>query len=101
MTGYLQTRIYTTTTYALANTTIDVPDLPRPVSYPYTASPLLLPLEGPDYINRVRSPARASPYSVRPACACRACRLQDSTCKQHAALACSAAPAASTLSSIS
>ena len=53
MIGYRESAIYTTSTYALANTTVRVPDLPRPVSYPYTASILLLPLVAPAYINRV------------------------------------------------
>ena len=54
VTAYRSTAIYTQTTYALANTTVTVPDLPRPVSYPYTASLVLLPLTGPTYNNRVR-----------------------------------------------
>ena len=58
VTAYRSTVIYTQTTYALANTTVRVPDLPRPISYPYTASLVLLPLTGPTYTNRVRPSLR-------------------------------------------
>ena len=64
--GHASTAIYTQTTYALANTTVVVPDLPRPVSYPYTASLVLLPLVAPGYTNRVRLPLPSLP-------ACDAC----------------------------